>query len=93
MAGTAVADGAIAIDCALTGTLPGVGEGLPGVGAFALEGETLVVVDSSGSRIGTSDPHDPLTARLSGCIRQGFVYRAEVVVENGRVRIDVEPAR
>lgn len=92
IAGTAVADGAVAIDCALRGTLPGVGEAQPGIGDLVQEGVELIVVDGSGSRIGTCDPRHALVARLSGCMRQGFRYVARVTVESGAVRIDVEPA-
>jgi len=92
IAGTAVADGAVAIDCTLSGSLPGVGEAQPGIGVLVQEAGGLIVVDGSGFHIGTCDPRDALVPRLSGCMRQGFRYVARVTVERGAVRIDVEPA-
>jgi hypothetical protein len=92
IAGTAAVDGVVAIDCALSGTLPGVGQAQPGAGNLADRADGLIVVDPSGSPIATCDPQQALTARLSGCIRQGFRYAAEVTVDDGAVRIDVHPA-
>jgi hypothetical protein len=90
--GTAVADGVVALDCALRGRIPGVGDAVPGVGELTFSESGLVVKGVDGSLIATCDSSNALAARVRGCMRQGFRYTAHVTIHGSEVRIDVEPA-
>lgn len=88
-AGVAVADGAVAVNCRITGTVPALVGAHDGTGRLRLSGGDVLVV-ADGEVLASCDPRDPLTARLSGCLRQDFEYLAVVRTDDsGAASVDV----
>lgn len=93
LGGAGIADGALAINCRLQGIVAALPHGSSGSGDLRRAGRDVIVVDSSGARIASCDPADPLTPQLHACLGQSFAYTARVTAAStGATSIDVAPA-
>lgn len=79
LVGAGVADGALAINCVINGSVAGLAQGTAGSGVLQRSGHDVVVVSGS-TAIAVCDAADPTTAQLHACLGQQFRYSAHVTV-------------
>lgn len=93
LAGVGAADGFLAIDCVINGTVRGRAGGSAGVGVLRRSDDQVVVI-ADGKLLASCDPKDATTAVLHACLGQGFDYVGNVAVdEKGATLIDVATTR
>lgn len=80
LAGVGAADGVLAVDCVINGTVRGRSGGSAGVGTLRRANDQVVVI-ADGKLLATCDPSDPTTAVLHACLGQEFEYVGTVSVE------------
>lgn len=89
LSGVGAADGVLAIDCVINGTVRGRDGGSTGVGTLRRSDDQVVVI-ADGKLLASCDPADPITTVLYACLGQGFEYVGTVRVdEKGATSIGV----